>query len=915
MTLMTPVTPSHFTSMQRDFSNDGNNSDKYLMQLHPPQFLMLSEQPLMDNNIVVSESSKIVNTCQWAISKQWDTSPPVMSKFSTLNQEISVPNPSQATMFSSNIKPFEFNLEAHHNYISRNNQNFCPPEHPAFFPPTLGLVPPLLSPTIVHQSEPQLPIYSSTGFDILKMLLKVVTRPNARIMLGPVDMTCSFVVTDARHPDNLVVYASPTFCKLTGYPEADILGRNCRFLQSPTGLVQRGEPRVHTAPDVVRHFYRSLLQERECQASLINYRKDGSAFVNLVTLIPISEDDSGDITHFIGFQVDLAQQSGTALQKLRDGSYIVNYSVTNLGPGGIRDRRGLGVSNELIHMLRGGNHEPIGRETERNEIYNLVLDNVDGKGSLLYAASSIFRVLGYDAQELIGRSIADLCHPADVVPVMRELKDASSTPIYPVPHPSSRHSYSNGFSHIQPPPPPPRPTSLLFRALHKEGYYVWIISRGRLHVEPGKGRKAVVLVGRRINSGILDAVMSNLLETRITQPEPFGDNGWGLVASNGMILFANATCAQRLGFSTMPTIAPSHALLSTNASAHAHAHQQYMSSHLPDHCFTSQTRQYQSRDYPHSSPSFQGSSASLNFHSHIPATLVGRNLVSLIIPPDNQETLQALIDVSSGYDSARKIRCQVRGHINSRRCDETIPVEIRFYSSSTVETQHIVDVAPSVIFEMIFLPEHRETMNALRNFSSSCDTTLPGNMSIMPINNITQSQFQSYQNLDSPRPISLLELRSNVYSFLKYPSEGSSPITHTPIHTIQQEPTTSSTDYEASFHPSSTPQPSSLASFSAPSPLRNSSTGLGGDIAASSESSPRLNAELSVLSSLSTSPASETSWQYELTRLRFENERMEAELAKLERIKERGRRTKFTGSSFQSTSSKRPRNQELNSPG
>lgn len=101
--------------------------------------------------------------------------------------------------------------------------------------------------------------------------------------------------------------------------------------------------------------------------------------MNLVTIIPISEDDSGEITHFVGFQVDISEHPSAVLQKLRDGSYFVNYSIANLGPGGIRDRRGRGVSSELIHMIRGGSHEPIGRETERNEICNLMLNNIEGK--------------------------------------------------------------------------------------------------------------------------------------------------------------------------------------------------------------------------------------------------------------------------------------------------------------------------------------------------------------------------------------------------------------------------------------------------------------------------------------------------------------------------------------------------------
>lgn len=36
-------------------------------------------------------------------------------------------------------------------------------------------------------------IYSASGFDLMAVLARVVTRPNPKIDLGPVDFSCSFV--------------------------------------------------------------------------------------------------------------------------------------------------------------------------------------------------------------------------------------------------------------------------------------------------------------------------------------------------------------------------------------------------------------------------------------------------------------------------------------------------------------------------------------------------------------------------------------------------------------------------------------------------------------------------------------------------------------------------------------------------
>lgn len=210
-----------------------------------------------------------------------------------------------------------------------------------------------------------------------------------------------------------------------------MLGRNCRFLQHPSGQLQRGEPRQFTAPDAVRHFHKSLLQDKECQASLINYRKGGDAFINLVTVIPISspederDSESGEITHCVGFQVDLAEQPNAIMEKLRDGSYIVNYSSVGVagltGPGfsllpGMpgssmgRERRAKGVSAEMIDILRDaraysgtrpGQAGDVGikgaRDSDRAELHSLLLENTDGMDknppfSVALSSPAIFRL-------------------------------------------------------------------------------------------------------------------------------------------------------------------------------------------------------------------------------------------------------------------------------------------------------------------------------------------------------------------------------------------------------------------------------------------------------------------------------------------------------------------------------------------
>lgn len=127
-------------------------------------------------------------------------------------------------------------------------------------------------------------------------------------------MSCSFVVTDARKYDNPIVYCSATFERLTGYSKHEILGRNCRFLQAPDGQVGAGAKRKYVDEATVLYMRNQISQKKEAQASLINYRKGGQPFMNLLTTIPITWE-SEECAYFVGFQVDLVEQPGSVINR------------------------------------------------------------------------------------------------------------------------------------------------------------------------------------------------------------------------------------------------------------------------------------------------------------------------------------------------------------------------------------------------------------------------------------------------------------------------------------------------------------------------------------------------------------------------------------------------------------------------
>lgn len=139
--------------------------------------------------------------------------------------------------------------------------------------------------------------------------MRVATRRNPKINIGAVDMSCAFVVCDVRKFDMPIVYCSATFERLTGYTKHEILGRNCRFLQSPIGDVERGSKRKYVDEESVRYLKQQCEGLEEAQVSLINYRKGGQPFMNLLTTIPIAWDGD-DIVYTVG---KLTQKDATVL--------------------------------------------------------------------------------------------------------------------------------------------------------------------------------------------------------------------------------------------------------------------------------------------------------------------------------------------------------------------------------------------------------------------------------------------------------------------------------------------------------------------------------------------------------------------------------------------------------------------------
>lgn len=107
----------------------------------------------------------------------------------------------------------------------------------------------------------------------------------------------TFVVADATLPDCPLVFASDGFLQMTGYSADEVLGHNCRFLQ--------GEG---SDPKDVTKLREAVKNGTHVSVRLLNYRKDGTPFWNLLTMTPIKGDD-GRVSKIVGVQVDVTSRT------------------------------------------------------------------------------------------------------------------------------------------------------------------------------------------------------------------------------------------------------------------------------------------------------------------------------------------------------------------------------------------------------------------------------------------------------------------------------------------------------------------------------------------------------------------------------------------------------------------------------
>lgn len=127
--------------------------------------------------------------------------------------------------------------------------------------------------------------------------------PGAAAHLGAQALSDAFgasptpmVLADATKPDLPIVWVNDAFVRHTGYAREELTGRSCRMLQGPD-----------SDPAAVTRIREAVADALPVEIELFNYRKDGTAFWNAMTISPV-HDAQGRLVYFYSAQADMTDK-------------------------------------------------------------------------------------------------------------------------------------------------------------------------------------------------------------------------------------------------------------------------------------------------------------------------------------------------------------------------------------------------------------------------------------------------------------------------------------------------------------------------------------------------------------------------------------------------------------------------------
>jgi PAS domain S-box-containing protein len=269
-------------------------------------------------------------------------------------------------------------------------------------------------------------LYSSININPIEILYKVMTRPNQKYNIGPVNESTPFIVSTISK-DNTIVYVNKEFEKLTGYSLNEIRGKNCRFLQSDTE-VKKGSQREYCDSNLLFNIKTKLLQREECQFITYNFKKNKDKFINLITLIPI---EINLIEYYVGFQCDLSSEIykfniDKIDKSIIDSNVIKHIMNENKESSSIEISDTMSNSTESYSIFSNGYIDIEAKNIRYKHFFDAnpsFLCVIDLNGIFRKVNNTFINKLGYSKSEMYNNGIVNFIYKDDIMETIKLFED------------------------------------------------------------------------------------------------------------------------------------------------------------------------------------------------------------------------------------------------------------------------------------------------------------------------------------------------------------------------------------------------------------------------------------------------------------------------------------------------------------
>lgn len=205
---------------------------------------------------------------------------------------------------------------------------------------------------------------NENSFNELKKLVKSLISQRNLLESAVRNDYDSILITELslEKPGPKIVYVNDGFTKMTGYSREEAIGNTPRMLH--------GEKTDRAVLDKLKAC---LMEGQSFFGHSVNYRKDGSEFINQWDIHPLT-NDKGEITHWVSYQHDITERK-------RSEKRMIDSEIE---------------------------FDQLSEETKRIAI------DLDEQGNILSTNKAFRDMIGYDAEELKPKKVWDLIEEKEI---------------------------------------------------------------------------------------------------------------------------------------------------------------------------------------------------------------------------------------------------------------------------------------------------------------------------------------------------------------------------------------------------------------------------------------------------------------------------------------------------------------------